>query len=134
MNAIEKLRAEAREKRDAAIRTAKLDYKLTLAAIREAEKRLRLPYARRQLRKVFIPKTADDGPLAGYTSVAAAEIVLAELGPLTLPEIAAEIQARGCKPGHCPRKLIEGLRASFRYHEGRFVRGEDGRWAVGKLS
>lgn len=129
MNAIEKLKAEARGKRDQAIRLAKLDYQLTMKSIREAEKLLK-KRPRRSLRRCFKPPTPDNGELAGYTAIAAAEVVLAELGPLSLYEIAAEIQGRGCRAEDDPRRLVENLRASFRYHGERFGRGEDGRWCL----
>lgn len=129
MDAIEKLKAEARAKRDAAIKTAKLDYRTTLALIAKTKRQLeRQPKSR--LRRCFKPAPGASGELEGYTAVAAAEVVLAERGPLTLVEIAAEIQARGCRSGDDPRTLVENLRGSLKYHQGRFERGEDGRWQL----
>ena len=102
MNAIEKLKVEAREKRDAAIKTAKLEYRITMQLIRDTAKKLRGQQYKTRLYRPIRPRNPEDGPLAGYTAVAAAEVVLQERGPLTLIEIAAEIQARGCRPGDSP--------------------------------
>ena len=124
MDAIEKLKFEARQKRDRAIKQAKADYSATLKAIRIAARKLRGPQTQSRVRR---PESDEFDQMS---AVAAAEVVLRERGPLTLYELAAEIQARGCRSGDDPRKLVENLRASMRYHVERFVRGEDGRWAT----
>ncbi|MEN1682026.1 MAG: hypothetical protein AAGJ46_20795, partial [Planctomycetota bacterium] len=85
-----------------------------------------------RLRRCFKPAPGASGELEGYTAVAAAEVVLAERGPLSLIELAAEVQARGCRAGDDPRRLVENLRGSLRYHAGRFVLDEDGRWCVAR--
>ena len=125
-DAIEKLKADARKKRDQVIRQAKDEYSATLKALRLVKRKLRAPTQR-------LHQKAITGDLTGLSSMAAAEAVLTELGPLSLEELAAQIQARGCRSGDEPRKLIENLRNGFKYHakRGRFVRGEDGRWGVG---
>ncbi len=122
MDAIEKLRFEAREKRDRAIKQAKAEYSDALKAIRSVKRKLRGTQPQTRVRR---PESSE---FSAMSAVAAAEVVLRERGPLTLVEIAAEVQARGCRAADEPRKLINNLRASLKYHATRFELGKDGRW------
>jgi len=118
MTPIDKLKAAALARRDKIIGDARAEYRETMRQLRTIDRRLKRPARPRRLLRT-------EGQL---TAVAAAEIVLRERGPLTLVEIAMAVQAMGVRAGDDPQVLLNNLRASFRYHEGRFVRGKDGRW------
>jgi hypothetical protein len=75
---------------------------------------------------------ATDGAnaLRHLTAIAAAEAVLRERGPLTLVEIAVELQILGCRTQDTPRQIMRSLRESFRYHKDKFKQDADKRWSV----
>ena len=125
MDAFEKLKAEATAKRDRAIARAKREYSETLATLRDVKYKLRRKPTKRNLAPQLV-----SNDFSGVSMVVAAEAILRERGPLTLLEIVAEAQARGCKREGDPRQLRELLRSGLKYHSTRFVRLEDGKWRL----
>ena len=73
----------------------------------------------------------DSRPLrTSLTARKAAEAVLRERGPLTLVEIAVEIQALGCRTLETPRQIVRAIREAFQYHADEFWQDADKRWSV----
>jgi hypothetical protein len=58
------------------------------------------------------------------------EVVLRESGPLNLMQLTLAMQKHGTRPELKPRSLMEALRRSLCYNQGRFLKGRDGRWGV----
>ena len=131
MDAYDHLRKLARQKRDRAIQAARAEYHQTLLSIntlraRVTQKRLPRATALRIARSL----RTDDLPFSELTTIAAAERVLRERGPLRIVEIAVEVQERGHRAGDDPRRLVPAIRAAFRYHQEKFRKGKDGRWGL----
>ena len=131
MDAYAHLRVLARQKRDRAIQAARAECHQTLLAINALSARVtqkRLPRAT-AIRLVRSLRT-DDLQFSELTTIAAAERVLMERGPLRIAEIVVEVQERGHRAGDDPRRLVPAIRAAFRYHSEKFRKGKDGRWGV----
>jgi hypothetical protein len=77
-----------------------------------------------------IRRSAPDTPFAKLTSLEAAEATLIERGPLTIAALTVEVQSRGHRPTHDPRKLAHCIKSAFGHHKGRFVRDANLRWIV----
>ncbi|HMO83655.1 MAG TPA: HTH domain-containing protein [Lacipirellulaceae bacterium] len=127
MDHFTELRQRAREKRDATIRRARLDYLETIRRLRAAMRALNSsrtisPPERRKI------KSPAGTPYCDLTTIQAAVLVLQEGKPMTTTELTIEIQGRGCRSDEPSRQVAKALLASLRYHRRRFSRGEDGRW------
>ncbi len=129
MDALDQLRAAARDRRDEAMQHAQDQYQQTIRTLKSVERRLRKP-RRRKPRYNGVNKGEDFSKL---TTKRAAELVLCELGPLSLGELVIEVQRRGCRPHDEPRIVGHAINSSLSYHKGRFSRDGEGRWAVVEL-
>jgi flagellar biosynthesis/type III secretory pathway protein FliH len=125
MDDVQRLILQARQKRDKAIAKARREYARTYKELRSIGRRLGM--TRRQ-QQCYAIKENDS--LAGMTVVGAAEAVLRERPALTLPELAIEIQRRGCRSEDDSRRVLNVIRNAFRYHSERFSRDYRGRWSV----
>jgi hypothetical protein len=119
MDAIDRLKAQALARRDAAVRAAELDYAHALKEIRAVARRIARDSPRPRSQKRFKRGSA----------VALAEAILRERGPLTLLELAVAVQEAGFRAAN-PRALVSNLRAAMRYHGTRFWE-RAGVWGVG---
>ncbi len=131
MDGIKLLIAEARAKRDQAMREARHQYMLAIREIRAVDRKLRSADTRRRVR-IFkhFNTTGGDTTLGEATAIQAAEVVLREGKPLTLVELTIEIMNRGCRASDDPKAVANAVRGSLFYHKGRFCRDGDGRWWV----
>ncbi|MEQ8848107.1 hypothetical protein [Botrimarina sp.] len=122
MELIDRLKAQAKARRDAAIRAAELDYAHAKKEIRAVERRL--------LREC--PQARAKKPLRAESSIAIAERILAERGPLTLLELAVAVADAGYVSKRGPASLKGTLRVSMLRHRERFW-CEGGVWGVATL-
>ena len=125
MDNLQRLIFQARQKRDKAIAVARRDYAATMKDVRSIARRL-------GVRRIKMPSFAvqENGSLAGLTTVYAAEIVLRERQPLTLPELTLEVQRRGCRSDDDSRVVLNAIRNGIRHHPDRFSHDRRGRWSV----
>lgn len=110
MTTIDRLKAQAKARRDAAIRSAERDYAHALKEIRAVERRLRRDS----------PRPKPEKRLKTGSAVELAERILAERGPLTRLELAVAVQAAGFVSKGGPQGVVGALRSGMRYHPGRF--------------
>lgn len=132
MNPIQKLRQDALEKRDKAIKKARTDYRVAMRELKSIERLLRAEDAKKPRYHFNKIKgfESDDTSLRTMTVAMAAETVLREGKPMTLVDLTMEVQRRGCRTIDDPRAVLHAIRASFRYHRDKFVRNGEGRWAI----
>ena len=131
MSPIEQLRKAAREKRDADIQRAKNEYRATMRELSSMARRLGKPGPRKPRRQPTEPKPAPkDGDFSRLTVARAAELILLEGTPMTLVELAIEVQRRGCREGDDPRAVANAVRGAFQYHKDRFTRDAAGKWSL----
>ena len=131
MDAYSQLRKLARQKRDRAILAARDECRQTLAEINALAKRVTQKRTPRTTALALLRSLSDDDtPFCELTTIAAAERVLRERGPLRITEIVVEVQERGHRAGDDPRRLVPAIRAAFRYHSEKIRKGLDGRWAT----
>jgi len=121
MEAINRLKAQAKARRDAAVERAEQDYYHALREIRVVERRLARDSPRPRSQKRFKAGSA----------VAVAEAVLRKRGPLTLIELAVAVREQGYRRGASDRRLIENLRSGMSYHRTRFQRVDEAWVALG---
>jgi hypothetical protein len=130
MEAYSTLIAQARKKRDQAIREARDAYHRDVQAIRRVCRTLgeRIPTFRRPVSERRL--LGKGRPFAKLTIVAASERVLMDGKPRTPIEIVVELQKRGYDTGDSPRRIVRAMKAAFQYHPDRFKRDGEGRWFV----
>lgn len=132
MDTYELLRMKARERRDRIIKAARADYRRALKQIDKLLRALDDPadQCHRKVPTLQFKSADESNALRHFTAIAAAEAVLNECGPMTLVELAVELQMRGCRTQDTPRQITRSLRESFRYHADRFRCDADKRWSV----
>lgn len=120
MDDLKQLLNAAKARRNATIQQAREHYAQTVRALQKAARRPTPPRKR-----YYRP----DGDLSKLNTRQAAEVVLRELGPLTLVEITIEVMKRGCRSGKNPRVVSNAIFCALTYHKkrGRFFRDGEGR-------
>lgn len=118
------LKRQARAKRDLAIAKANGDYQASLIAIDRLGRKLNKTNSKTR----YTAAVHSGSDFSKITSARAAQLVLEELGPLTVPEIVIEAQARGFRTADPPKKVANAIRGAMKAHGDKFVVGELGRW------
>lgn len=127
MNPYSLLLDEARRKRDDAIARARAEYRQAVIEIDRLGRKLN---GTGRKNRYTASLRGDGSTFSSMTTTRAAEEVLRACGPMTITEIALEVQRRGCRATEPPRTVAHTIRSALAYHSERFVRGDDGKWAV----
>jgi hypothetical protein len=122
MDAIELLRQQVLDRRNAAILAANREYHAALKEIASLARRLGIKRPGRP------PKPTNDN--SGVKPTAVAKEILSEGKPMTLTELTIEVQRRGCRASDDPRAVAHALDSGLRYHKREFKRDAEGRWTV----
>jgi hypothetical protein len=131
MDAIDLLKRQAVTKRDKAILDARREYRTAIQEIRALARRLGIERRGRRRQAGYDRLIAGgDDSCHGMTVVASAELILLEGRPLTMIELAIEVQRRGCRSRDDSRAVAKAIRNGFAYHRKRFRRDRNGRWSV----
>jgi hypothetical protein len=123
MDGIDLLKRDALLKRNAAILKAKRDYHNELKAIKAFGRTLGVCLHGRP-RKVVV---TEDASLKATT---VAKQILLEGHRMTLPELTAEAQRRGCRSADDPRVVAHAINTGLHRYKRHFKRDEKGRWCL----
>jgi hypothetical protein len=123
MDGIDLLRAQALQKRNAAIAAARRQYAADLKEITALKNKL-------GLKPVGRPRKYIASDYAGLQATTVAREVLLEGKPMTMVELTLEVQRRGCRPLDRPRDVAHAIRSGLKYHRRQFKRDQAGRWSI----
>ncbi len=130
MTTLKQLLLAARQRRNAAISQARRHYDETVHALKQASREKRVIVRFKPRKRKYRASSNHGGDYSKMTTRQAAELVLMDCGPMTLVELTIEVQGRGCRTGDSSRDVSQAIRSSLFYHEGRFSRDGEGRWAA----
>lgn len=126
MNPYAELLKEARRKRNMAIDKARADYRRAVLEIDRMGRKLNGTGG--TIRYTALLR-GDGSDFASMTSIKAAEVILRCFGPMTVPEIVLESQARGHRPDDHPKLVAGAMRRGMKYHAEKF-KASEGRWEL----
>ena len=125
MDGIDLLRAQALQKRNAAIAAARREYAAALKEITALKRKL-------GLKPIGRPRKIIASDYAGLKATTVAKEILLEGKPMTMVELTLEVQRRGCRPLDTPRDVAHAIRRGLQYYARQFRKDDKGRWVVGQ--
>src|SRR5437762_1085724 len=126
MSIYDELRAEAKAKRNQAMRAVRDEYNRDLKEISKLAGKLvgrprKRPHSTRAIR------ARGDVPFSELYIAEAVAVVLRD-SAITLTELTLEIQRRGCREHDDPRKVAHAIRAAMLFPRANYKRYKAGRW------
>jgi hypothetical protein len=131
MAAVELLKHQAIAKRNEAIRTAKVEYRIAMQEIKALSRKLKLRSRGRPRLAAYIRRAADIGdPNRGKPASVVVVEILREGVSVSLAELTLEVQRRGCRANDDPRDVAQTIRGTLYYYRDQINRGGDGRYSL----